>query len=296
MRRSGAILVTTALACWPVWPWYVARLGDSPDDAAALVALVLLAVLPGRGAVAPAALAHGARVRLPEKTTVAHRASGAERLAATGARALLPSSLALCAYAVSTPFVPRLASALLAFLALGFAWSLWRHGTPLRPWAVGLGLLGLPMASSLQFYLGYPLRIASGAVALVLLRLGGVAVDREGVYLRAGGELVMIDAPCSGMRMLWAALLLACCLSALFRLRARSSLLAAGAAALLAVLGNGLRTSALFWADTNAPQLPAFSHAGIGAVAFAMLAVALFAVARALAAMEGRACAPSPSS
>ena len=159
---------------------------------------------------------------------------------------------------ISTPFVPRLASALLAFLALGFAWSLWRHGTPFRPWAVGLGLLGLPMASSLQFYLGYPLRIASGAVALVLLRLGGVAVDREGVYLRAGGELVMIDAPCSGMRMLWAALLLACCLAALFRLRARSSLLAVGAAALLAVLGNGLRTAALFWADTNAPQLPAY--------------------------------------
>jgi exosortase/archaeosortase family protein len=273
VRRSGArtlVLAATALACWPVWPWYVARLGDSRDDAAALVALVLLAVLPGRGPVAAPA--------------------------ATGARALLPSSLALCAYAATTPFVPRLASALLAFLALGFAWSLWRHGTPFRPWAVGLGLLGLPMASSLQFYLGYPLRLASGAVALVLLRLGGVAVDREGVYLRAGGELVMIDAPCSGMRMLWAALLLACCLSALFRLRARASLLAAGAAALLAVLGNGLRTSALFWADTNAPQLPAYSHAGIGAVAFAMLAVALFAIARALSGMEGRACAPSPSS
>ena len=263
------VLGATALACWPVWPWYVARLGDSRDDAAALVALVLLAVLPGRGPMAQAA---------------------------TGARALLPSSLALCVYAASYPFVPRLASALLAFLALGFAWSLWRHGTPFRPWAVGLGLLGLPMASSLQFYLGYPLRIASGAVALVLLRLGGVAVDREGVYLRAGAELVMIDAPCSGMRMLWVALLLACCLSALFRLRARSSLLAAGAAALLAVLGNGLRTSALFWADTHAPRLPAYSHAGIGAVAFAMLAVALFAVARALSLMEARACAPLPSS
>ncbi len=263
-------LLATAAACWPVWSWYVARLGDSRDDAAAAVALVLLAVLPGRGRVAPAVL---------------------------GARALAPSAIALLAYAASTPFVPRLASALLAFLALGFAWSLWRYGTPFRPWAVGLGLLGLPMASSLQFYLGYPLRLASGAVALVLLRLGGVAVEREGVFLRAGGELVMIDAPCSGMRMLWAALLLACCLAALFRLGARASLLAAGAAVLLAVLGNGLRTSALFWADTNAPDLPASSHAGIGAVAFAMLAAGLFAVARALAGQtgDGRACASPPS-
>jgi exosortase/archaeosortase family protein len=206
--------------------------------------------------------------------------------------ALLPPAIALAAYAVTFPFVPRLASALLAFLALGFAWSLWRHGTPYRPWTVGLGLLGLPMAASLQFYLGYPLRIASGGVALVLLRLGGAAVEREGVYLRAGDELVMIDAPCSGMRMLWAALLLACCLAALFRLRARATLLAVGAAGLLAVAGNGLRTAALFWADTRAPELPGFAHAGIGLVAFAMLAAALVAVARALAAREGRACAP----
>jgi hypothetical protein len=132
-----------------VWPWYAARLGDSGDDLAAVAAVLLAVVLPGR---AP------------------------DRAAPPGARALLPSSIALAAYAATFPFVPRLASALLAFLALGFAWSLWRHGTPFRPWTVGLGLLALPMASSLQFYLGYPLRIASGCVALVLLRLGGAAV------------------------------------------------------------------------------------------------------------------------
>lgn len=268
----GAALVGTAAACWPVWPWYAARLGDSSDDRAALAALLLAVLLPGR---VPAASAGPAP------------APGA----AAGVRGLLPSSIALVAYAASFPFVPRLASALLAFLALGFAWSLWRHGTPFRPWTVGLGLLGLPMAASLQFYLGYPLRIASGAVALALLRLGGAAVEREGVYLRAGGDLVMIDAPCSGMRMLWAALLLACCLAALFRLRARASLLAVGAAAGLAIAGNGLRTAALFWVDTNAPALPGFSHAGIGLVAFAMLAAALFAVARALAVREARPCA-----
>jgi exosortase/archaeosortase family protein len=261
----AALLAATAAACWPVWPWYAARLGDSHDDLAALAALLLAVVLPARAPAAPAAL---------------------------DARALLPSSVALATYAASFPFVPRLASALLAFLALGFAWSLWRHGTPFRPWTLALGLLGLPMASSLQFYLGYPLRVASGCVALVLLRLGGAAVEREGVYLRSGDDLVMIDAPCSGMRMLWAALLLACCLAALFRLRARASLLAVGAAGVLAVAGNGLRTAALFWADTNAPQLPGFSHAGIGIVAFAMLAAGLYAVARTLARREDRACAP----
>jgi len=264
-KTHAAVLAATAAACWPVWPWYAARVGDSSDDASAVVALLLAVFLPARVPAPPAA---------------------------TGARPLLPSVIALAAYAVSFPFLPRLASALLAFLALGFAWSLWRHGTPFRPWTVGLGLLGLPMASSLQFYLGYPLRIASGCVALVLLRMGGASVEREGVTLRAGDDLVMIDAPCSGMRMLWAALLLACCLAALFRLRARASLLAVGAAGLLAVAGNGLRTAALFWADTRARDLPGFAHAGVGLVAFAMLAAALVALARALAAREVRACAP----
>jgi exosortase/archaeosortase family protein len=262
------VLLATIGACWAVGPWYVAHLADARDDAAALVALALLALLPARGPIARAAV---------------------------GWRALLPSALALAAYAISFPFVPRLASAVLAFLAFGFAWSLWRHGTPFRPWAIGLGLLGLPMTSSLQFYLGYPLRVASGDVALVLLRLGGAAVAREGVHLRAGGALVMIDAPCSGIRMLWAALLLACCLAALFRLRARGSLLAAGAAVVVTVAGNGLRTAALFWADTNAPPLPSFAHAGVGVVVFAMAAGALVAVTRALAAREGSACAPSAS-
>ena len=147
--------------------------------------------------------------------------------------------------------MPPLASAMLAFAALGFSWSLWRHGTPFRPWTLGLALLGLPMAASLQFYLGYPMRVASGAIALVLLRLSGIPVVREGVYLRWGGELVMIDAPCSGIRMLWAGLLLGCCLAALYRMRARASLLAVAAAAVLALLGNALRTTALFWADTS---------------------------------------------
>jgi exosortase/archaeosortase family protein len=268
-RARRALLLATALACWPVWSWYLAHLSDSPDDALGVVALVLLLALSLRdGSVASA--------RAPRW-------------------ALLPSSLALLAYALGFPFLPRLASAVLAFLALGFSWSLWRYGTPFRPWAVGLGLLGLPMASSLQFYAGYPLRVASGAVALVLLRLGGAAVERQGVYLRWGENLVMIDAPCSGLRMLWAGLLLGCCLGALFRLSARASLLAVGAAAVLAVLGNGLRAAALFWADTTSLALPGYAHGGIGSVTFVVLALGLVAFARWLSRQEVGACAPARS-
>ena len=259
----GALLLATAAACWPVWRWYAARLGEAGDDALGVAALLALVVLS------------------------AGRRDGVSGPARACRWETVPAAAALLAYAASFPFVPPLASAMLAFAALGCAWSLWRHGTPFRPWTLGLALLGLPMASSLQFYLGYPMRVASGAIALVLLRLSGIPVVREGVYLRWGDELVMIDAPCSGIRMLWAALLLGCCLAALYRLRARASLVAVAAAAALALLGNALRTTALFWADTGLPSgiaLPPAAHEGIGVVAFAAAAIALIAVARRLAA------------
>ena len=257
-----------------MWRWYAARLGDSGDDALGVAALIALFVLSAGGR-------DGTRTPPRRWET-------------------MPAALALVAYAASFPFVPPLASALLAFVALGLSWSLWRHGTPFRPWTLGLALLGLPMAASLQFYLGYPMRVASGSIALVLLRLSGVPVVREGVYLRWGSELVMIDAPCSGIRMLWAGLLLGCCLAAVYRMRARASLLAVAAAAVLALLGNAVRTTALFWADAGSlagVALPPAAHEGIGIVAFAAAAVALIAIARRLAKQGGVACvAPSSSS
>lgn len=264
-RRPLLLLAATAAACWPVWAWYGQRLGDSSEDAIAAAALVLLVVLSGR------------------------------RTAPPTPGPLWPSLVALSAYAASFPFVPGLVRAVLAFLALGLTWSLWRHGTPFRPWAVGLALLGLPMAASLQFYAGYPLRVASGVVALVLLRLSGLSVERQGVYLRWGDELVMIDAPCSGLRMLWAALLLTCCLAGLMGLRPRASLLALAAAGALAVLANGLRAAALFWAETSGRSLPAwpgYTHEAIGVSVFLALALALLAVARSLRMTRREPCAP----
>jgi exosortase/archaeosortase family protein len=260
-KQPGLLLAATAAACWPVWGWYAARLGDSSDDVLAVAALLLMLVLSGR-----------------------------RRPATPGPWAALPALLALLAYAGSYPFVPRLVSALVGFLALGFSWSLWRHGTPFRPWLVGLAVLGVPMASSLQFYGGYPLRVASGAIAVVLLRLAGQPVALQGVHLRLGEDLVLIDAPCSGVRMLWAGLLLGCCLAGLLGLRARGALLAVGMAGLLALLANGLRTAALFWIDTTGRSWPALTHELVGGAVFLAMALALLAFARSLR-LEAAPCA-----
>jgi exosortase/archaeosortase family protein len=262
----GWLLAALLAALWPHWHYVARRMTDGSDEPWGVLALATVVLLLA------------AEGRLDEPTRAA--------LVASAVLALLA--------AIASLALPDLAAAAIAMLALGVYLV---HALRDRPASalVALLLLALPIIASLQFYLGYPLRVASGDVALVLLRLGGAAVAREGVHLRAGGALVMIDAPCSGIRMLWAALLLACCLAALFRLRTRGSLLAVGAAVVVTVAGNGLRTAALFWADTNGPPLPSFAHAGVGVVVFAMAAGALVAVTRALAAREGRACAPSAS-
>ena len=209
-RRAGAC---GCVACEPVTASVRPRSATAGRGSAARGRCALARSPPppraGRcGAGTPRASATRATTRWASRALLALFALSAGRRDAAPAPPrrweTLPATLALLAYAASFPFVPPLASALLAFAALGFSWSLWRHGTPFRPWTLGLALLGLPMAASLQFYLGYPMRVASGAVALVLLRLSGIPVVREGVYLRWGGELVMIDAPCSGIRMLWA--------------------------------------------------------------------------------------------
>ncbi|WP_034923523.1 archaeosortase/exosortase family protein, partial [Candidatus Accumulibacter vicinus] len=57
---------------------------------------------------------------------------------------------------------------------------------------------------SLQFYGGYPLRVLAGSLAVALLQLNGLAVERAGAVLLWDGRQIAIDAPCSGLRMLWA--------------------------------------------------------------------------------------------
>jgi exosortase/archaeosortase family protein len=138
-----------------------------------------------------------------------------------------------------------------------------------------LVLLALPALPTAQFVLGYPLRAAAGEVAASLLGLAGFAVVREGVALRWGERLAAIDAPCSGVNMLWTALLLVLVLAALGRLSARRTALLAGSAAVLAVAGNGLRAASLFLVESGALPLPlrlpgATLHAALGVVAFAL--------------------------
>src|ERR1700738_5023470 len=76
------------------------------------------------------------------------------------------------------------------------------------PAACVITALALPVLPSLQFTLGYPMRIISAALAVPLLRAHGLDVARQGTFLLWRDEMIQFDAPCSGVNMLWAGLLL----------------------------------------------------------------------------------------
>lgn len=254
MKRAWLILAALALACWPVWRWYAVRVTESADEMWGLLAL-LTAVL------------FIARQRL--------------RGAVTSPNLTLPACL-LVVYAVTYHFFPPLLRAVIAFTTIGCLF-----GAPCEKGNFQFGLLGLlylalPVIPSLQFYGGYPLRVTIASVSAPLLRLGGLAVFQDGTCLQWGSQLIWIDAPCSGIRMLWAGLYLACTLACLYELRWPQTLLALCAAGLMIMVGNIFRALALFYLEAGLVEAPAWAHSYVGLFAFAVIALGIAAALRRL--------------
>jgi exosortase/archaeosortase family protein len=254
MARRGVLilLLVQAAAFWPVWGWAASRMraGDADEIVALLAAAGALLVAP--------------------------RSRGLS--SSEGARLLLAPTLLTLAYAGAVAIqAPPLLHAMVASCALLATWCAWRWNAHPHPAALGLALLALPALPTAQFVLGFPLRAAAGEIAARLLQLCGLAVEREGVSLRLGERLVAIDAPCSGVNMLWMAVLLALVLAALGGAStARTALLVTTAAA-LAVAGNALRAASLFFTESGIVALPAgvraeSVHGALGVVAFALAA------------------------
>jgi exosortase/archaeosortase family protein len=131
--------------------------------------------------------------------------------------------------------------------------------------------------ATLQFVLGYPLRFVVARCSAFLLH--GFGVVAHGTSLHWAGETVLVDAPCSGLRMLWMALFLALTLAALQSLRATRTLLVVVYAVAAAFVGNVLRATALFFTETGLVPCPAWVHEGAGIVAFGAVALVVVRVA-----------------
>jgi exosortase/archaeosortase family protein len=157
---------------------------------------------------------------------------------------------------------------------------------------VGLFFLALPTIPSLQFYLGYPLRVVVAGATAPLLQLAGLQVLREGACLAWAGRLVWIDAPCSGIRMLWVGGYLACVLVLLRRLSFVRTVFVAAASALLILAANVLRAASLFYVETHLETTSLAIHDGVGICVFVLLALGIAGVVR--LAHKGRSDIPAP--
>ena len=183
-----AWLALHAMALWPHGLWAARRLADGSDDPLGLAAALALVVILAR-------LAATLRVQ----PSLGWLAAGAVLTAAATAAWLL---------------APPLPAAMLAALALAAHIAAWLPAGVARAPLGGLALLALPLVASLQFYVGYPLRVFTAEFSAWLLQAAGQTAERSGAAMTVNGHLVIVDAPCSGVQMVWMAYFCACAVAA----------------------------------------------------------------------------------
>jgi exosortase len=245
------LLLALLAAFWPVWRWYLARLDDGSDEpwAALALAAALFVSWPAR------------ELRLVPTDALLRVAAGFTLL-----------------YAAMAPFAPPLVRAVLAMAALACVWTSVAGARARLPVALALSMLSLPVIASLQFYAGFPLRVLTAAGATQMLQLAGLEVVRAGTSMELDGRLVLVDAPCSGVRMAWTACVLCCVLLGQRSRVTWGALFVALAFALPVVLfANAARAAALFLLETSGSAPSDVLHSLVGILTFALVAVGLLA-------------------
>lgn len=243
-RQPWIVGVCLAVAFWPIWRWYVLRTVDGSDEPWGLTGLAVAAWF-----------------------VVARRA----RVGTLSRGRLLCLSAGVLTYLALYWHIPVLVLAMLAMSTVGI-WVMGAlPGARLGLSWLSLLVLSLPVMATLQFYVGYPLRWSTAWAATELLNLCGVGVTRDGLSLVFNGERVLIDVPCSGVRMLWAGGFLASTLACALRLSNRHTLMLWGLAFVAVLVGNVLRATWIFLDKTGLLEQPHWMHAGVGVLIFALI-------------------------
>lgn len=259
--RVGAAgwLALHAVAFWPQGLWIVRRVADGSDDPLGIAAAAALLLWLWRA-----------------KDTLRI----APQLPWLGAAASLTVA------ATAALFVaPPLVAALLAALALAAHLAARLPTRSPRLALLGLALLALPIVASLQFYVGYPLRIFTAQFSAWLLQAVGMAAERSGAAMTVAGQLVIVDAPCSGVQMAWLAYFAACAVAAFAPLRDANLVRRLPLVSLLVLTGNVLRNTVLVALEARPQGLAPALHEAIGLVFLVLvigLTVRLMAPRRAL--------------
>ncbi|HEV8427926.1 MAG TPA: archaeosortase/exosortase family protein [Pyrinomonadaceae bacterium] len=250
MKRLFLVLALQVLAFWEVWYWYVSRAvysWDQPWGILAFVAAVLFLI--------------ASRKSLPQNE-----------------RSLLLPALLVLLYAATYFVLPSLFRATIAFTAVATTMSLLRFGRPFHAGLFGLLYLSLPTITTLQFFGGYPLRVIVAELTAPILRMAGFAVVAEGTCLNWAGQLIWIDAPCSGIKMLWVGLFLTFVVLCFYELPLRKTLLLIPLVGIVIMATNIFRAVALFYIEGNVLDVPSWSHEYAGVIAFVLEAAGIVAI------------------
>lgn len=249
-----AWLALQAAALWPHWRWAAARVVDGSDDPLGVAALAALLC---------------AVIRLEPRLRAAPQPGWL--LAAVGATV---------AATFAAFMAPPLIGALFAALAMAAGLrSFMPSGLAVLPMA-GLAVLSLPVVSSLQFYAGYPLRVVTAQLSTWLLQALGLVAERSGTAMQVQGRLVIVDAPCSGVQMVWMAYFCACAVAAFGGLRDRQLLARLPWVGALVLAGNVLRNSVLVVLEVQQERVSDAVHQGVGLVVLIAVCAAVVAVVR----------------
>lgn len=238
-------LACVAAALLPTWAWMGRRMADRSDDPLGLLAIAALALVAWR-----------CRKQLRASPRLGWLA------------------LALLLALFSTIFIgvlPPLACALLALGALGAALAAFLPPQVASAPVLGLALLSLPWLASLQFYAGYPLRVLTAEAGRWLLTPFFAAVERKGAALRLDGQLVIVDAPCSGVQLLWLAYFSACAVALATGRDSRGFLARLPAVSACVLAGNIARNAVLVGLEASGRGTAGWLHEVVGLVALALV-------------------------
>src|SRR4051812_5861316 len=240
---AGAWLALQFAALTPTWVWMVERMRDGSDDPFGALALAALAALVWQ---------------LRRELRAAPRL-GWLALATVGtlASTLLRTGLGVL------PALPPLAASLLAVLALACGLLAFLPKRIAALPVAGLAVLALPLLSSLQFYAGYPLRVVTAEASRWLLA-PGFEVAREGTTLLVDGRLVIVDAPCSGVQMVWLGYFTACAVALWAQRSDRGFVRRLPAVGMLVLGGNILRNAVLVAFEGAGHPLAPWAHNAFG--------------------------------
>ena len=250
MKRMLLIVGLQVIAFWDVWRWYVSRAAyswDQPWGVLALIAAIVFLV--------------ASRKPWPQAEP----------------SLLIPIVLLMFYAATYLPFGP-LARATVAFTALAVTTSSLRFGKSFHAGLFGLFYLSLPTLPTLEFFGGYPLRVVVAEITAPILRLSGFAVIPEGTCLNWAGKLIWIDAPCSGIKMLWVGLFLTFLVLCLYELPLLKTFLLLPLVGVVIMATNVFRAVALFYIEAGVLSAPSWGHEYAGVIAFVLEAAGIIAI------------------